>query len=202
MLLLALPMLALAAPGARTDGVVPAVTRGEGSLSVWYDPTGLDASGFIAAGWLGLGQSVGVELAAGAPLEGRALIAEARVASPVLGARADPRLSIWGGVDYGRIDANDGGALDTIWGELGLVAGLPVIDRVRIYAAATANGAPDHGAINLWIEPAVGVSWRPQLSPKLAALVGVEAWGSTDFESVTFGPLITLGISGTSQALR
>lgn len=194
--------LALAAPGLRTDGVVPPLNQGEGAM---FAALQTDTSGTTRAvqagitGGFGLPQDVGLSLTLGMS-DGQMLNAELRAETPLLGRRDDPLLSVLGGID--ATDAAGGFARTSAYAvELGAVAGGDVAPRLRLYGGATADSRLDEllaGAVrsSLSIEPALGLCWRPKLQPHLSARLSLEAQGWTDLDQIRFGPAVIIGIGG------
>lgn len=195
MLLFALG-LAQAAPGLRFDGPQPDLGQAQLSATGWMDPRS-SQMGAMGGVRLGFGQELSGELAVGAPLNGRGLLAEARIAGAVLGKYDDPRLSLFLGADLSRVDSG-GAAIEGWWAEAGLVGGAPVGgDSVRLYAGLVANAGLEDEALVLWFDPGLGLSWRPRLQPRLMGLLNLEAWASTDGVAVEFGPMLSVGVLTT-----
>lgn len=198
---LALCSSAWAAPGLRTDGVVPPLNQGEGAFfgAAAFDTLGGTDGGGGLMGGFGLPQDVGLELALGMDAA-RAVGAELRVVTPLLGRRDDPLLSVLGGLEASDAD----GGFDTQGAyslEVGVVASAGLVDHLRLYGGATAASRLDEliaGAVkaSLTVEPAVGLCWRPVLKDHLAAKVAVEAQGWTDLDRWTVGPAVVVGIGG------
>ena len=192
---LALLGVALAAPGLHTDGVVPEVGLGEGLLSgglTFRDGEQLPYG--LVTGRLGFGQEVAGELTALLSDDELTLV-EGRVMLPLMGAAADPRLTLFAGGSYDLLAPDDVADPDW-WVEVGLVGGSEIGDtRLRLYGGVVGN-APPTELLGWWVEPALGLSWRPALTHKLVAVVGLEGAGWIDTE-VYFGRVgLMAGIAG------
>lgn len=194
--------LAHAAPGLRTEGVVLATSQGEGALytGVGLAPSGGGASvGYGLTGGFGLPQDVELELSMGMD-DARAVNAELRVITPLMGRRDDPALSLLGGLE--ATDAYGGFAdLDALSLELGLVASADVATALRLYGGASAAAHLSEVVRaellqGLVLEPALGLSWRPALGDHLALRLQVEAQGWTDLDRFRVGPALVLGVGG------
>lgn len=188
----------IATPGLHTDGVVPAAGQGQGMVgggAIYGVGGGTSVAGAGLGGDLGLGKDVGLGAAAvWAPTQDM-LAAEARVMTPMLGSRADPRLTFVGGGDA-ALSVADGVDFNAWWLEAGVVAGGPLAPDLRLYGGAVANWAVEDGVDGIWLEPTLGIAWRPQVARTLTALVGLEAAAMTDFDSVGVGPLVYVGLAG------
>lgn len=194
--------VALAAPGLRSEGVVVATNQGEGAL---YTTGSFSTSGgepglsYGLSGGFGLPQDVELELSLGMDGE-RAVNAELRALTPLLGRRDDPVLSLLAGLEatdaYGGFDH-----LDALSVELGLVASAGLVEGLRLYGGANANAHLSEafdGDVpgSLTVEPAAGLCWRPALGKHLAGRVQLEAQGWTDLDAFRVGPALILGVSG------
>ena len=191
----------IATPGLRTDGIAPPTGGLEGGVggAALFQPGG-DADPLLGGGaglMVGVGQDIGLGLAVvadGGSDGGGMAAAELRAITPLLGSREDPRLTLALGVSGSMY--TDGAELGPWWPELGLIAGTPLPAHLRLYGGATVNWDIAKRQEGIWVEPTLGLSFRPPLGPRLSGLVGLEAAALTDGESFGLGPLLYLGLSG------
>lgn len=191
--------VALAFPGLRSDGIVPAPGVAEGGLVLLHDwqlgRQGASGSAYGAAGLLGVAEEIGLGLTL-AWVDGALVGGELRGAAPLLGRRDDPVLTLLLGADAtGPFDP-----IDELpwWLEGGLVAGVGLPAALRLNAGATLNWELAGGQEGLWVEPSLGLSWRPGLSERLTLLLDAELAASLDLdlETVELGPALLIGVAG------
>lgn len=189
---------AMAFPGVRSDGVVPAVGVAEGGLVLGgaQQLGGELAPAAALTGEMGVAEDITLGLTLGwrgAQLMG----AELRGEMPLLGRRDDPVLTLLAGVESAAVLSELDG-MPPWWAKAGLITGGALGGNVRLYGGAVANWVIAEGVDGLWIEPSIGASWRPAVGDRLGMVLSLEAAGSTDlrFEEIAVGPVLMVGIGG------
>ncbi len=198
MLTLVLCGAALAFPGLRTDGTVPAVGVAEGGVV----GSGLQTLGGAMApssgltGRIGAAEDIALELTLGWAGD-QTTDGELRLQMPLLGRRDDPRLTLLAGVESAAVLSTLDG-MPPWWAEAGVITGGNLGADLRLYGGAMASWIIVDGLDGLWVEPAVGLSWRPALGERLGMVVDLELAGSVDarFDAVALGPALVVGVGG------
>ena len=197
---MALIHTAFAVGGLRTDGVQPGSNHGEGEFVGFYrTDVGGDTHSVLEGFQGGVGLNDRLELmglVATEP-EGR-FLGQARLLTPLIGPSDQPFLSFFGGMDYGVNVQGPQDAQDW-WVEAGLEAGVNLVETLRIYGGVGAAWAPVLDADWFALEPSFGLTWRPWLSDRLTAIIGLEFVDHTDFDNGELGPTLVLGLGGRAH---